>query len=163
MSTTEAGSGLTVPKVSALGVSSMRATGVLAALAGLDIVLSIVYQWYFLRRIGPGVETDALYAGMMVPQLVLIVLTGALIQVLVPLLAVQSDDNYTQSVWTFVHVVGLGFGGLVLVAWLTAGSWVPFTVPGFSPEGRRLTIHLVRIQLVGMVLSALSSVLWTAQ
>lgn len=145
------------------GLASMRTTGVLAALAGLDILLSVVYQWYFLRRIGPGLETDALYAGMMLPQLVLIVLTGSLIQVLVPLLAVQNDDSYTQSVWTFMHVVALGFGGLVLLAWVTAGWWVPFTVPGFSPEGRQLTVHLVRIQLVGLVLSALSSVLWTAQ
>ena len=144
-------------------LATFRTTGVLAALAGLDILLSVVYQWYFLRRIGPGVETDALYAGMMIPQLVLIVLTGSLIQVLVPLLSVQSDESYTQSVWTFLHVVPLGFGGLVVVSWICAPLWVPFTVPGFSPEGRRLTIELVRIQLLGLVLSALSAVLWTAQ
>ncbi len=142
---------------------SMRTTGVLAGLASLDILLSVVYQWYFLRAIGPGLETDALYAGMMVPQLVLIVLTGSLIQVLVPLLAVQSEETYAQSVWTFMHVVALGFGGIVLLAWITAGWWVPLTVPRFSLEGRQLTVHLVRIQLVGLVLSALSSVLWTAQ
>jgi putative peptidoglycan lipid II flippase len=147
----------------AFGWASARTTGVLAGLACVDILLSVVYQWYFLRRIGPGLETDALYAGMMIPQLVLLVLTGSLIQVLVPLLAVQSDESYTQSVWTFMHVVTFGFGGLVLLAWITAGWWVAFTVPGFSIEGRQLTEHLVRIQLVGLVLSALSSVLWTAQ
>ncbi len=122
-----------------------------------------MYQWYFLRSLGPGLQTDALYAGMMMPQLVLVVLTGSVIQVLVPLLAVQSDDDYTQSVWTFVHLVTLGFGGLVFLAWITAVWWVPLTVPGFTLEGRQLTVDLVRIQLVGLVLSALSSVLWTAQ
>ena len=140
----------------------MRLSGLLAVLSGIEILLGVVYQWHFLRRIGPGVETDAFYAGMMVPQLVLIVLTGSLSQVLVPLLAVQREEVFAQSIWTFLHGVGLTFGGLVVIAWLGAGWWVPLTVPGFSQAGAALTVHLVRIQLFGLVLGALSTVLWTA-
>lgn len=145
-----------------LGRRSVRLSGVLALLSGLDIILSVVYQWYLLRRIGPGTETDALYAGMMVPQLALIVLTGSLIQVLVPLLAVQATEDFAQSVWTVLHGVALSFGGLVVVGWAGATWWVPLTVPGFSKAAEQLTIHLVRIQLFGLMLAALSTVLWTA-
>ena len=145
-----------------LGRRSVRLSGVLALLSGVDILLSVVYQWYFLRRIGPGAQTDALYAGMMVPQLVLIVLTGSLIQVLVPLLAVQGEEEFAQSVWTVLHAVALSFGGLVVIAWLGAGFWVPLTVPGFTDATTRLTVHLVRIQLLGLFLAALSTVLWAA-
>ena len=140
----------------------MRTAGILGGLAGAEIVLSLLLQWWFLRMLGPGAATDALYAGMMVPQLVLIVLTGSLIQVLVPLLAVQDDAGYAQSVWTFVHLTVLGFGGLALLGILAAGAWVPLTVPGFDAAGRALTVHLVRIQLLGLLLAALASMLWIA-
>ncbi len=143
-------------------LGSVRTAGVLAGLAAADILLSVVYQWYFLRRVGPGLQTDALYAGMMVPQLLVVVLTGSFMQVLVPLLAVQEKDRFTECVWTFLHLVGFGFAALVLVGWLTAIWWVPLTVPGFSQEGRALTIHLVRIQLPGLITAAVASVLWSA-
>ena len=134
----------------------------LAGLAAVEILLSVIYQWYFLRQVGPGLQTDALYAGMMVPQLLLIVLTGSFMQVLVPLLAVQDKDRFSECVWTFLHIVVLGFGTLVLVAWLTAIWWVPLTVPGFTPSGRALTVQLVRIQLPGLIAAAIASVLWSA-
>lgn len=143
-------------------LASTRLAALLALLAGGDILLSIVYQWYFLGRIGPGVETDALYAGMIVPHLMLVVLTGSLIQVLVPLLAVQSEKTFAQSVWTFLHLLAFGFGVVVVLGWLTAGMWVPLTVPRFSDQAQELTVRLVRIQLVGLVFAAISSVLWAA-
>jgi putative peptidoglycan lipid II flippase len=140
---------------------NVRLSSRLAVLAAADIFLGLVYQWYFLRRIGPGSETDAFYAGMMIPSLVLAVLTGSLTQVLVPLLAVH-DDEFAQSVWTFVNGVALCLGCLILTAWLGAPWWVPLTVPGFTPAARELTVHLVRVQLLGLVFAAVATVLWTA-
>ena len=140
---------------------NVRLSGGLAVLAAADILLGLVYQWYFLRRIGPGAETDAFYAGMMIPSLVLAVLTGSLTQVLVPLFAVH-EDEFAQSVWTFVNGVALCLGLVTLIAWIGATWWVPLTVPGFTPASRELTVHLVRVQLLSLVFAAIATVLWTA-
>jgi len=144
------------------GHGSLGLAGALAVLSGAEILLGLVYQWYFLTRLGPGTDTDAFYAGMMIPQLVLIVVTGSLMQVLVPLLAVQDDESFAQTVWTFVQGTGLVFGAVILLGWLFAGWWVPLTVPGFAPAARDLTVRLVRVQLFGLLFGALSSVFWAA-
>lgn len=146
-----------------IGRSAVRASGLVAALTGADLVVGLLYQWYVLARLGPRVETDALYAGMMVPQLVLVALTNPLSQVLVPILSVHDEEGFSQTVWTFIQGIALCLGGLALAGWLTAGVWVPLTVPAFAAEAQALTTRLVRIQLIGLALGAASSVLWTAQ
>lgn len=135
----------------------------LAAFSGGEILLTLLYQWYFLNRLGAGTDTDAFYAGMMVPQLVLVVVTSALTQVLVPLLTVQDEDTFIRTVWTFAQGIAIAFGATVLVAWLSATAWVPLTVPGFTKAGSALTVELVRVQLLGLVFGALVSVFWSAR
>ncbi len=45
----------------------MRLAFTLGCLAGINVLLAFFYQWYVLRAIGPGMETDALFAAMAVP------------------------------------------------------------------------------------------------
>lgn len=145
----------------------MRSTGIplaviLGGLAGINVLLAFFYQWYILTMIGPGRQTDALFAGMVVPQLLLTVVTGSVTQVLVPLLAIEDTDDFQREAWSFFQGVGLIFGILAILFFVTAATWVPWTVPGFDSETRSLTISLVRIQLVGMVFMALNGVAWSA-
>ena len=46
---------------------------------------------------------------------------------------------------------------------INGGWWVPLVVPGFSAEGKNLTIGLIRIQVVSMVLNAGIVTPWAAQ
>ena len=132
----------------------------LVFLAASNIGLAFLYQWYVLIQLGPGMETDALFAGMTVPQLVLAVVSGSLMHVLVPLLAGEPADRFRHDAWGFFVVVGVFFGAIAVLLYLSAPWWVPVTVPGFSDAGKDLTIYLSRIQLIGMVFTALSGVQW---
>lgn len=133
----------------------------LAGLAGLNVLFAFVYQWYILTGLGPGRETDALFAGMVVPQLFLAVISSSLTHVLVPLLTVQDEEELQRDAWSCFQGVGVLFGGVALLLIAMAPAWVPLTVPGFSADAQQLTVGLVRIQLVGMIFMALTGVLWS--
>jgi putative peptidoglycan lipid II flippase len=139
----------------------MKQTLTLAALAGANILLSLLFQWYVITQFGVGIETDALFAGMALPQLILSVVSSSLTHVLVPLLATENELTFRQNAWGFfLNVSGL-FTLLALTLFLTATYWVPWLVPGFSDSARVLTISLTRIQLVSMIFTASVSVLWS--
>lgn len=139
----------------------MKQTLTLAALAGANIILSLLLQWYVITQLGVGIETDALFAGMALPQLILSVVSSSLTHVLVPLLATENELTFRQNAWGFfLNVSGL-FTLLALALFLTTSFWVPWLVPGFSGPARVLTISLTRIQLVSMIFTASASVLWS--
>lgn len=132
----------------------------LGAIAVLNTGIVFLFQWYILIQLGPGLETDALFAGMIFPQLILAVVSASLTHVLVPLLAGQSDEEIWRDAWGFFILVGGLFACLAMLLFLSAPWWVPALVPGFSEAGKELTITLTRVQLIGMVLSAVNGVQW---
>ena len=134
----------------------------LGTLSVINIVISFLFQWYILTNLGPGIETDALFAGMTLPQLVLAVISGSLMHVLVPLFAGEDEHQLRHDAWGFFVLVGSLFGILAATLYVTATLWIPLTVPGFSNAGQLLSIKLTRIQLVGMVFAAINGVQWAA-
>ncbi len=134
----------------------------LGALSAANIGIAFLFQWYVLTQLGPGLESDALFAGMTLPQLVLAVISGSLMHVLVPLLAGEDEDRLRHDAWGFLFLVGGLFGLIATILYLAAPWWMPITVPGFSEEGRALSVDLTRIQLIGMVFSAINGVQWAA-
>ena len=134
----------------------------LSILSAANIGITFLFQWYVLIQLGPGVETDALFAGMTIPQLVLAVISGSLMHVLVPLLAGESEDRLRHDAWGFFTLIGGLFGVLAALLYAAAPWWVPLTVPGFDEVGQMLTIELTRIQLIGMVFTAVNGVQWAA-
>jgi putative peptidoglycan lipid II flippase len=134
----------------------------LGVLSAANIGIVFLFQWYVLIQLGPGVETDALFAGMAVPQLVLAVISGSLMHVLVPLLAGESEDRLRHDAWGFLILIGGLFGLLAVLLYAAALWWVPLTVPGFDEAGKALTVELARIQLIGMVFAAVNGVQWAA-
>ena len=139
----------------------MRLGVILGLCAGSNIVLTFFYQVFVLTSIGPGAQTDALFAGMVLPALLLAVVSGSLTHVLVPLLATQEPRKFSVDAWSFFQGIGILFTGLFIILALTAQLWVHWTVPGFDHPTRLLTVNLVRIQLAGMVFTAVNSVLWS--
>lgn len=134
----------------------------LAALSAANIGIAFLFQWYILIEVGPGAETDALFAGMTIPQLVLVVISGSLMHVLVPLLSGESKDRLRHDAWAFVALIGGTFGLLAVLLFVAAPWWVPLTVPGFDDAGKAFTVELTRIQLISMVFSAINGVQWAA-
>lgn len=138
----------------------MKQTIQLGALSAANIGIAFLFQWYILIQLGPGVETDALFSGMTIPQLVLAVISGSLMHVLVPLLAGKSEDRLRHDAWEFLALIGGLFGLLTALLYAAAPWWVPLTVPGFNEAGQILTVELTRIQLIGMVFAAINGVQW---
>ena len=139
----------------------MRLNLTLGSLAAGNIVLTIAIQWYVVTRLGVGVETDALFAGMTVPQLVLAVVSGTLTHVLVPLLSTEKEEAFRRTSWGFFLAVAAVFALAALVLAPTAPFWVAWLFPGFSIQARLLTATLTRIQMIGMVFTAGLAVLWS--
>lgn len=134
----------------------------LGVLSAANIGLAFLFQWYALTQLGPEVATDALFAGMTIPQLVLAVISGSLMHVLVPLLAGEGEERLRHDAWAFMALVGGLFGLLAVLLYVLAPWWVPLTVPGFDAAGQTLTVELTRIQLIGMVFAAINGVQWAA-
>ena len=137
----------------------MRKTATLTVLAALNLTLGYAQQWYLLIRIGPGAETDALFAAMAIPWMVLATVSESLANVLLPMLATRSAVERRQAVWQFMYFTGFAFGLLSLLLAATAGLWVPLVFPGFAPGQSAMCIALTRTLLAGMFLNALATVL----
>jgi len=118
-------------------------------------------QWYVITEIGIGPQTDALFAGMVFPQVVLAVVSNSLTHVLVPLLVTEDECSFHRDAWGFFIGVTALFGMIAIVLALSASYWVAWFFPGFSNEGRELTVVLAKIQLISMVFTASVSVLWS--
>lgn len=136
----------------------MRLTLYLGSVSAINLIVNFLFQLYLLIRIGPGVTTDAFFAGSTLPIFVLSVISGSLTNVLVPLLVGENAEETRRNTWGMFLLVGLLFSVLAVALQLTANLWVPLLFPGFSGEGKQLTIGLTRIQLIGMPLTALSGV-----
>ncbi|MGZ4959590.1 MAG: lipid II flippase MurJ [Methylomonas sp.] len=134
----------------------------LGVLSAANISIAFLFQWYVITQLGPGEATDALFAGMTIPQLVLAVISGSLMHVLVPILAGESEDRLRHDAWALLVLVGGLFGLLAAVLYATAPWWISLTVPGFSEASQATTIEFTRIQMVGMVFTAINGVQWAA-
>ena len=134
---------------------------ILAALAICNAVLAVLMPWYVVTRLGVGIETDAFFASGALPQLIFLVASFSLTQVLVPLLATEDEATFRRDSWAFFIGVS-GFFSLVAIGlFVTAAIWVNLIVPGFDEQGRQLTITLSRIQLLSMIGNASVVVLWS--
>jgi putative peptidoglycan lipid II flippase len=131
----------------------------LGLLAGTNVILTFLMNWYILTTLGAGVHTDALYAGMAIPQFVLAVIGGSFTTALIPILAGERDARFQEQAWTFFWVVAVGLTALAAMLSLLAFLWVPLLVAGFSETTKSLTISLTRLQLTAMVFSALAGLL----
>jgi peptidoglycan biosynthesis protein MviN/MurJ (putative lipid II flippase) len=137
--------------------AALRLTLGLTALAGVNVALGFLYNWYLFTRVGPGRETDALFAGLMIPQLLLAILGGSLTNVLVPVFATE-EEGFSVLSWTTLQLIFLVGSVVALILALTAPVWTPLTVPGFGPDSIRFTVTIVRIQMLAVVLTLLSTV-----
>ncbi len=131
----------------------------LTAVSAGSILLSFFFYWIVIVQVGPGIETDALFAGMAVPQVIISVIGGSLTRVLVPLLAGEDRGQALRDTWGFFAISGIVFGVLAILMGVLAPLWVPILFPGFSAVAQALSVQLAQIQLAGMVLTALSGVL----
>jgi len=137
----------------------LKFTTTIGSFAAINILLAFGFNWYTMTTLGPGPETDALYAGLVIPNLILAIFIGSFESVLVPLLATEKPNSFAQQAWTFFQGVGIFYGSVAILLWFTAPLWGPLTVPGFDASTQELVISLIQIHLISMVGNALFIVL----
>lgn len=131
----------------------------LSAITIGQLASSFGIQWYTVAQLGVGPETDALYAGSTLPQIVMVVLIEPLGFVLLPMLSVRQETErriVAGLLFWFTTAVSIF---IVLLLLLLVPLIVPILVPGFSETTTQLTISLARIQTVGIVGAACMIVL----
>jgi len=139
----------------------IRLTVILSALAGINIIFIFLFQLYIVTTVGPGFETDALFAAMVVPQFVLAVGSASLTHVLVPLLVSCEKAYFDKEAWNILQIVGFVFTFIATMLFISLRVWVPLMFPGFDVKTLALTKLLIKLQLLGMVFIALKAVLWS--
>lgn len=137
----------------------MNLTLSLGCLATVHLLVAFLTYSYILITLGPGMETDAFFAGMAIPQFLLSVAMNSLPHVLVPLLSGENEVQIRKSAWGFLILVGCASASLAIFLSFSVYIWVPLLVPGFSQPGKVLAGELARIQLIGVVFAAVAGVL----
>lgn len=136
----------------------MKQTLQLGAFSLANVVSIVLFQWLLLTMLGPGQETDALFAALTVPMLFATVIGSSLTQVLVPLLSGESEKKQHKDGWLLINLCAALFFCIALLLGVSAGWWAPLTVPGFTAEGKALTVMLSQISVTGLVFSGINSV-----
>lgn len=133
----------------------------LAFLSVLGRGAGFISQWYILAVFGAGLQADALFAGMTVPQLVIVLTSGPLANTLVPLLSGRLDARERRSdAWTIFLGVSAVMSALMVLSMALGPLWVPLLLPGFDDEGRALVVRISQIQLIGLPFIAQYYVVW---
>lgn len=131
-------------------------------LAIISIALQFVYHWYTITQLGSGWQTDALYAGLVVPVFVLSVVSTSLTHVLVPILTSCASADFEDSVWFYLYIVGFLFLAITLLLIVTDSIWIPLILPGFTAESINLTTSVFEIQVYGVLGASVVAVLEAA-
>ena len=122
----------------------------LSVLTGLQILASLGLQWYLLARLGAGAETDAFYAGSTLTQVIAVVAIDTLAVVLVPLWSSVTDERLRTDGWLLCAVAMAGFTTIAAALAVAAPLLTSLLVPGFSAEGKSLTVTVTRIHVLGL-------------
>lgn len=139
----------------------MKELILIGLLAITNTFIGFFFHWYSFTTFGPGVDTDALIAGATISQLLIVVVSGSLTHVLVPLLASEDEKSQRQDVWNFVFIIGFIFALFSVALCTTASFWIPYTFPGFDHSAKLLAVEVTQIQMIAMIFAAINGVQWS--
>lgn len=130
----------------------------LGTMSAANISSNLLFQWIVLTMLGPGKFTDALFAGLTLPQLFTAIVSSSLTQVLVPILANESHEDQRRDAWTLFFYSAALFGVVAIGLIISADWWVPLIVPGFGADVKLITVELASISILGIVFTGMSAV-----
>jgi len=155
----------------------VRAVGLVSFLTLGIALLGYVREGAFAARLGTSAEMDAYVAAFFMPNvLYLVVITGALSPVFIPIFMEYAQRDKEEAWRVFSSVLNLVALTLVVVTGIgiaTARWWMPTIFSGFSPQTLGLSLRLTYIifptivflglsGLVGALLNSLNHFLWPA-
>ena len=123
----------------------------------INLLFIVAIQLVTLAKIGPSIHTDALFAGMAIPSIILAVIVGSLTNVLVPIFVHSLNAKHT--LWEQIYLFFFGSLAIVLFLIATNGYWLQYIFSGFDFNTLKLTSEIIVIQLAIIPLSIASSII----
>jgi putative peptidoglycan lipid II flippase len=130
----------------------------IAVLAFANIVLGFVFQWMGFTHIGVGANSDALVAGLVLPQFILVVVGNSLTNVIVPIMSGLDARQSKADSWGYVVIVGVVFAVISFATYFSAEIWMKIICRGFSRESLAAAVELTRILILGIAFTAVQGV-----
>jgi peptidoglycan biosynthesis protein MviN/MurJ (putative lipid II flippase) len=128
----------------------------------VNLIVSFLFNWSIFTFLGPSNETDALFAGMTIPQFFISIIGGSIIHVLVPALAGEKEEYIGRQTFSFIFFALYLSVTLAILMLFAANLIVPCIAPGFSIHSILLTEKIFKIQLIYMVFSIVNNVYFAA-
>ncbi|MBL0058312.1 MAG: hypothetical protein IPP35_04215 [Elusimicrobia bacterium] len=115
----------------------------MALITMVNLGISFVFNWLLLRRLGASTESDAVFAALIVPQAIIMILATVTGKALAPHLASLSAEDQRGGAWEMAQIAFLFF---CLAAWIleaTSHHWVGVFFGAYSSVARAMTERLV--------------------
>ena len=123
----------------------------------INLLFIVVIQLITLTKIGPSGQTDALFAGMAVPTLILSVLVGSLTNVLVSIFIHTERPLY--KLWEQLYIFTIISFIIIVFMLVTQKFWIANLFSGFDTKTLKLTSEILKIQFAIIPLSIASSII----
>jgi putative peptidoglycan lipid II flippase len=139
-----------------------RNTLILAVFFALDKVLALLRQVIIARQFGLSHALDVFNVANNIPDLLYALISGGALSVaFIPVLAAVLARDGRPASWTlFAHIANLAFivtGALSLIIAVLAEPLVKNVIaPGFSPDQQAMVIQIMRLDLIGTMIFAVS-------
>lgn len=141
--------------------SIIQATVIVATITILCKILGFVEKLLLAYYFGTGVEVDAYIVAFSVPFFSFIVLREVLEPAFVPTFIRVCKERGERGGWKLASVIAnalaIGLGAMIIIGLVAAPSLASILAPGFTDEGRALTIKLIRMILPALLFMGLSS------
>lgn len=123
----------------------------------INLLFIVVIQLITLTEVGPTGQTDALFAGMAVPTLILSVMVGSLTNVLVSIFV--HSEQPRQKLWEQLYFF-LSISIVIVVLLIsTHDFWLGFVFSGFDSAILCLTSEILTLQFLVVPLSIASAII----
>jgi putative peptidoglycan lipid II flippase len=130
----------------------------LAFVTVANLGISFVFNWLLLRQMGISGETDAVFAALVVPQAIVMVLVTVAGKALTPHLASLSLEKQQDAAWGMVQGALIFFCFSAWVIQRTSPHWVSLFFSALGPSGHAGTIRLATVFVWLLPLQGVTSV-----
>ena len=138
----------------------VKAAGLILAISIIGRLLGFVREQVIAAEFGTTMATDAYLMAFTIPNLIYVILGGALATAFIPVFTStninQGREEASRLASYIANLAALVMSIIAVLGILSAPILVSLIAPGFSPEAKALTVKLARIMFPCVLLYTLS-------
>ena len=138
----------------------VKAAGLILAISIIGRLLGFVREQVIAAEFGTTMATDAYLMAFTIPNLIYVILGGALATAFIPVFTstnINQGPRESSKLASYIaNLATLVMSAIAVLGILVAPWLVALIAPGFSPEAQDLTVKLTRIMFPCVLLATLS-------